>query len=128
MSFTLISDPPGPEAKALAEKELRETEENVKKGIETLRKYVEGWWSYYFSQFKNKWNNIYSKLFQTKASFFHFIFAFIAKILFNFFLLYYRILYYFDIISDKKYTSSCIFTNSPFREQIFLSSHLFYQG
>jgi len=42
MSFTLLLDPPGPEARALAEKELRETEENVKKGIETLRKYIEG--------------------------------------------------------------------------------------
>ncbi|KYQ59106.1 Retinaldehyde-binding protein 1 [Trachymyrmex zeteki] len=41
MSFDLLLDSPGPEAKALAEKELRETEENVKKGIETLRKYVE---------------------------------------------------------------------------------------
>jgi hypothetical protein len=34
--------PPGSEAKALAEKELRETDENIKKGIETLRKLVEG--------------------------------------------------------------------------------------
>jgi len=42
MSFTLLLDPPGSEARALAEKELRETEENVKKGIETLRKYIEG--------------------------------------------------------------------------------------
>jgi len=33
---------PGPEAKALAEKELRETDENIKKGIETLRKLIEG--------------------------------------------------------------------------------------
>lgn len=43
MSFAMLTDPPGPEAKALAEKELRETEENVKKSIETLRKYLEGW-------------------------------------------------------------------------------------
>ncbi|XP_011645132.1 clavesin-1-like [Pogonomyrmex barbatus] len=41
MSFTVNTNPPGPEAKAVAEKELRETEENVKKGIETLRKYLE---------------------------------------------------------------------------------------
>ncbi|XP_070153603.1 retinaldehyde-binding protein 1 isoform X1 [Polyergus mexicanus] len=41
MSFTLLMGPPGPEARALAEKELRETEENVKNGIETLRKYIE---------------------------------------------------------------------------------------
>ncbi|XP_012522108.1 alpha-tocopherol transfer protein-like [Monomorium pharaonis] len=41
MSFALLAHPPGPEAKALAEKELRETDENVKKGIETLRKYLE---------------------------------------------------------------------------------------
>ncbi|KAL6433080.1 hypothetical protein ACFW04_006393 [Cataglyphis niger] len=41
MSFTLLTGPPGPEAKALAKKELRETEENVKNGIETLRKYIE---------------------------------------------------------------------------------------
>lgn len=36
------TSPPGPEAKALAEKELRETDENVKKGIENLRKLLEG--------------------------------------------------------------------------------------
>lgn len=42
MSFAIELDPPGPEARALAEKELRETEENVKNGIETLRKYLEG--------------------------------------------------------------------------------------
>lgn len=41
MSFKLMVTPPGPEAKALAAKELRETEENVKKGIETLRKLLE---------------------------------------------------------------------------------------
>lgn len=43
MSFKILFDPPNPEAKALAVKELRETEENVKKGIETLKKYLEGW-------------------------------------------------------------------------------------
>lgn len=43
MSFAILTDPPGPEAMAVAEKELRETEENVKKGIETLKKYLEGW-------------------------------------------------------------------------------------
>ena len=53
MSFALLLDPPGPEARALAEKELRETEENVKKGIETLRKYIEGW-NYHFLQFNSK--------------------------------------------------------------------------
>lgn len=42
MSFTILTGPPGPEARALAEKELRETEENVKNGIKTLRKYIEG--------------------------------------------------------------------------------------
>jgi len=42
MSFTILTGPPGPEARDLAEKELRETEENVKNGIETLRKYIEG--------------------------------------------------------------------------------------
>jgi len=42
MSFELLTGPPGPETKALAVKELRETEENVKKGIETLRKLLEG--------------------------------------------------------------------------------------
>lgn len=42
MSFIMDMNPPGPEAKALAVKELRETDENVKKGIETLRKLVEG--------------------------------------------------------------------------------------
>ncbi|EZA59216.1 clavesin-1 [Ooceraea biroi] len=41
MSFTIELNPPGPEARALAEKELRETDENVKKGIETLRKLLE---------------------------------------------------------------------------------------
>ncbi|KMQ86278.1 alpha-tocopherol transfer protein, partial [Lasius niger] len=41
MSFDMITSPPGPEARALAEKELRETEENVKNGIETLRKLIE---------------------------------------------------------------------------------------
>ncbi|XP_012233421.1 clavesin-1 [Linepithema humile] len=41
MSFEMMTAPPGPEARALAVKELRETEENVKKGIETLRKLVE---------------------------------------------------------------------------------------
>lgn len=43
MSFSLSMSPPGPEAKAVAEKELRETEENVKKGLEVLKKYLEGW-------------------------------------------------------------------------------------
>jgi hypothetical protein len=42
MSFEIMTGPPGSEAKALAVKELRETEENVKKGIETLRKLLEG--------------------------------------------------------------------------------------
>lgn len=42
MSFTLLTGPLGPEARALAEKELRETEENVKNGIKTLKKYIEG--------------------------------------------------------------------------------------
>lgn len=59
MSFAMILAPPGPEAKALAEKELRETEENVKKGIETLRKLLEGWWTYYFLQFNPEVCNTY---------------------------------------------------------------------
>lgn len=42
MSFDIEKNPPGPEARALALKELRETEENVKNGIEALRKLVEG--------------------------------------------------------------------------------------
>lgn len=42
MSFEMIKHPPGPEARALAEKELRETEENVKNGIAALRKLIEG--------------------------------------------------------------------------------------
>lgn len=37
MSFTLEIGPLSDDAKALAEKELRETPENVKKGIEELR-------------------------------------------------------------------------------------------
>ncbi|KAG7207509.1 hypothetical protein KM043_009141 [Ampulex compressa] len=41
MSFEVLLDPPGPEARALAEKELRETEENVKNGIVALRKQLE---------------------------------------------------------------------------------------
>ncbi|EGI67810.1 Alpha-tocopherol transfer protein-like protein [Acromyrmex echinatior] len=49
MSFALLLDPPGPEARALAEKELRETEENVKTGIETLKKYIEEDKTIYFS-------------------------------------------------------------------------------
>ncbi|XP_011701390.1 PREDICTED: alpha-tocopherol transfer protein-like [Wasmannia auropunctata] len=39
--FVLKTDPPGPEARAVAEKELRETEENVKKGLETLKKLLQ---------------------------------------------------------------------------------------
>ncbi|XP_032668664.1 clavesin-1 [Odontomachus brunneus] len=41
MSFEIQTGPPGPEAKALAEKQLRETEENVKNGIETLKKLLQ---------------------------------------------------------------------------------------
>lgn len=64
MSIAILLDQPGPEARALAEKELRETEENVKKGIETLRKYLEGWCTY-FSQFKSKVRNVYPNLANT---------------------------------------------------------------
>ncbi|CAL1681553.1 unnamed protein product [Lasius platythorax] len=49
MSFDMITSPPGPEARALAEKELRETEENVKNGIETLRKLIEEDKTLYYS-------------------------------------------------------------------------------
>ena len=41
MAFELELHPPGPEAKAVALKELRETEENVKQGIIELKKYLE---------------------------------------------------------------------------------------
>ncbi|CAK9814966.1 Retinaldehyde-binding protein 1 [Anthophora plagiata] len=41
MSFDLQLQPPGPEAQAVALKELRETEENVKEGIAALKKYLE---------------------------------------------------------------------------------------
>ncbi|XP_035740136.1 retinaldehyde-binding protein 1-like [Vespa mandarinia] len=41
MSFELEECPIDSDTKALAVKELRETEENVKDGIETLRKYIE---------------------------------------------------------------------------------------
>ncbi|XP_053981401.1 retinaldehyde-binding protein 1 [Hylaeus volcanicus] len=41
MSFELNLQPPGPEARAVAVKELRETEENVKKGLAELKKYLE---------------------------------------------------------------------------------------
>ncbi|XP_015173891.1 PREDICTED: clavesin-2 [Polistes dominula] len=41
MSFELDESPIDEETKAIAVKELRETEENVQKGIETLRKYIE---------------------------------------------------------------------------------------
>lgn len=42
MSFEIQIGPPRAEFKALAEKELRENEENVKNGIETLKKLLEG--------------------------------------------------------------------------------------
>lgn len=41
-SFDLDLKLPGPEALAVAEKELRETEENVKDGLAKLRSYLEG--------------------------------------------------------------------------------------
>ncbi|KZC14224.1 Clavesin-1 [Dufourea novaeangliae] len=41
MSFELEVEPPGPEAQAVALKELRETEENVRDGIQALKKYLE---------------------------------------------------------------------------------------
>lgn len=41
MPFDLELNPPGPEAKALALKELRETEENVKEATAALKKYIE---------------------------------------------------------------------------------------
>lgn len=42
MSFDLDLKLPGPEALAVAEKELRETEENVKDALAKLRTYLEG--------------------------------------------------------------------------------------
>lgn len=42
MSFELDTTPPGPEALAVAEKELRETENNIKEGLAALKKYIEG--------------------------------------------------------------------------------------
>lgn len=42
MSFDLVAGPLDEETRALAEKELRETEENVKNGIVALRKLLEG--------------------------------------------------------------------------------------
>jgi len=76
MSLTLFFDPPGPEAKALAEKELRETEENVRKGLETLKKYLEGWRIYHFSQFNSEICNTYLKVsapnLRDLLSFFHY--------------------------------------------------------
>ncbi|XP_014599850.1 PREDICTED: alpha-tocopherol transfer protein-like [Polistes canadensis] len=48
MSFELEETPIDEETKAIAVKELRETEENVKKGIETLRKYIEDDKTLYF--------------------------------------------------------------------------------
>lgn len=42
MSFEIQTSPPRPEFKALAEKELRENEENVKNGIEALKKLLQG--------------------------------------------------------------------------------------
>ncbi|CAK9799176.1 Retinaldehyde-binding protein 1 [Anthophora quadrimaculata] len=41
MSFELQLQPPGPEAQAVALKELRETEENVREGLAALKKYLE---------------------------------------------------------------------------------------
>lgn len=41
MSFELRTQPPGPEAQALAKKELRETPENVQEGLTALKKYLE---------------------------------------------------------------------------------------
>lgn len=48
MSFTLEEGPISPETKAVAVKELRETEENVKNGIETLKKLLEDDKTLYF--------------------------------------------------------------------------------
>ncbi|XP_031849841.1 clavesin-1 [Nomia melanderi] len=48
MSCEIETGPPGPEALAVAAKELRETEENVKKGLEELRKLLEGDKTIYF--------------------------------------------------------------------------------
>lgn len=42
MSFELDTTPPGSEALAVAEKELRETENNTKEGLAALKKYIEG--------------------------------------------------------------------------------------
>lgn len=46
MSFDLDLKLPGPEALAVAEKELRETEENVKDALAKLRTYLEGEFSF----------------------------------------------------------------------------------
>lgn len=42
MSFDIQLQAPGPESKDFALKDLRETEENVKKGLEALKKLLEG--------------------------------------------------------------------------------------
>lgn len=46
-AFELETGPLDEESKALAAKELRETPENVKNGIEKLRQLLEGW-PYFF--------------------------------------------------------------------------------
>lgn len=51
MSFELNLKLPGAEALAVAEKELRETEENVKDGLAKLRAYLEGEFSRFLSFF-----------------------------------------------------------------------------
>ncbi|EFN77309.1 Retinaldehyde-binding protein 1 [Harpegnathos saltator] len=49
MSFEIETNPPRPEFMAVAVKELRETEENVKEGIETLKKLLEAEEDLYYS-------------------------------------------------------------------------------
>ncbi|XP_033315788.1 clavesin-2 [Bombus bifarius] len=48
MSFELDTTPPGSEALAVAEKELRETEKNTKEGLAALKKYIEDDKTLYF--------------------------------------------------------------------------------
>ncbi|XP_043594012.1 clavesin-2 [Bombus pyrosoma] len=48
MSFELDTTTPGPEALAIAEKELRETENNKKEGLAALKKYIEDDKTLYF--------------------------------------------------------------------------------
>lgn len=58
MSFELDTTPPGSEALAVAEKELRETENNMKEGLAALKKYIEGEFSANFFQCSFWWSSL----------------------------------------------------------------------